>query len=58
MIALGGIGGRFDHTMANINVLFKRPHGIHIYLYSNESLVALIPAVNMKKIWFGIRKIN
>ncbi|XP_064644183.1 thiamin pyrophosphokinase 1-like [Lineus longissimus] len=40
IVALGGIGGRFDHTMANTNTMFeaKQLTDLPIYLHSMESL--------------------
>jgi thiamine pyrophosphokinase len=41
ILAVGALGGRFDHQMANINTLYKYST-MNIYLMSNESIVFLL----------------
>lgn len=43
ILAIGALGGRFDHEMANISTLYKYP-GLKIYLISRESIVFLLDA--------------
>ena len=41
ILAIGALGGRFDHQMANINILYKYPR-LKIFLISKESIVFLL----------------
>ncbi|KAL3685814.1 hypothetical protein R1sor_003836 [Riccia sorocarpa] len=42
VVVVGALGGRFDHVVAHINVLYKHPK-LRITLLSDESLLYLLP---------------
>ncbi|KAL2653823.1 hypothetical protein R1flu_021951 [Riccia fluitans] len=42
VLVVGALGGRFDHVIAHINVLYKHPK-LRITLLSDESLLYLLP---------------
>eukprot|EP00884_Botryococcus_braunii_P010722 jgi/Botrbrau1/19651/Bobra.0003s0017.2 len=43
VIALGGLGGRLDHTLSNLNLLYKMPN-LRLVLCGDGNLAELIPA--------------
>ncbi|PNT73522.1 thiamine pyrophosphokinase 1 [Brachypodium distachyon] len=49
ILVLGALGGRFDHEMGNINVLYRFSN-IKIILLSDESLIFLLPKTHNHEI--------
>ena len=40
---VGALGGRFDHEVANLNVLWTFANSMRIVLFSEESTLTLLP---------------
>ncbi|RPA94115.1 thiamine pyrophosphokinase [Choiromyces venosus 120613-1] len=46
VLALGGFGGRVDHSFHSINTLYTTAHTHTVYLISSENITFLLPAGN------------
>jgi thiamine pyrophosphokinase len=47
---IGGLGGRFDHTIQNINLMYKYADKIKIRMVDQHSLITTILPGNLYKV--------